>query len=664
MNVVRSSNRLLKEGKTNTMPDPDKQLRGKQRQTQFMFFSGKGGVGKTSMACATAVHLAEQGETTLIVTTDPASNLADVFDQEIGHREVSIRGVPNLRAMEIDPDRATEEYRERIIGPMRSVMPTQIIDVIEEQFRSPCTTEIAAFDRFVDFMDDSAYDVVVFDTAPTGHTIRLLELPVDWSKHIEESAQHGGQTCMGPVQSIQSSKAKYDRAIRLLRDPGRTTFVFVVQPEQTPIFEAERAMKELATIGVKSTRLIVNGVIPDEGAANPLFARRLAMQREYLQDISRRFPLAKTMVPLMAEEIRGTAVLSRVSNMLFREAGDRLAGLTQSAEGVDGRTAPVSGKGGSDHAGSRSPTDWATIRAALTPGSKGRRLLFFAGKGGVGKTVIASATAVSLAQSKYRTLLVSTDPASHLSQAFAQEIEADVVPVAGQPGLFAARVDQKKAVEEYRERILSEARGKYSADMIEAMREELESPCTEEMAAFEKFVRYATMADYDVIVFDTAPTGHTLRLLDLPMEWDRQVEIMVSTKPGTQAFAETKARFDHIIEILRDPAETTFVFVVYPEYTPIIEAYRASQDLMQSGIRTGLIVANLVLPAEHHQTPLYSSRYELQRKYLGGIQDRFGVPVLVMPLLDTEVRGLPGLKDAATVLFGDELEVARLGAGL
>ncbi len=638
----------------------DQERGAERRETQFIFFSGKGGVGKTSMACATAVHLAMEGKATLIVTTDPASNLADVFGQEIGHREAPIRGTPRLWAMEIDPDRATEEYRERIVGPMRLVMPSEITRVIEEQFRSPCTTEIAAFDRFVDFMDDSSYDMVIFDTAPTGHTIRLLELPVDWSKHIEESAQHGGQTCMGPVEAIQGSKAKYDRAIRFLRDPGRTTFIFVIQAEQTPVFEAERAMKELATIGVKSTWLIVNGLIPQDAADNPLFAKRLTMQQRYLKDIARRFPMTTTMMPLLPVEIRGTAILSKVGDLLYRSPAETPPTHGPwTAAGMDGHTAPVSGKGESDHAGSRSPTDWAGVRAALTPGPTGRRLLFFTGKGGAGKTTIASVTAVRLAELGYRTLLVSTDPASHLSQSFAQEIGAEVTPVVGQPGLYAARVDQKEAVEEYRERILSEARGKYSADMLEAMREELNSPCTEEMAAFEKFVRYTTLTDYDVTVFDTAPTGHTLRLLELPMEWDRQVEIMVSTKPGTQAFAETKARFDDAIKTLRDPAETTFVFVVYPEYTPIIEAFRASQDLSQSGIKTGLVVANLVLPHGHRSTPLYDSRYGLQQKYLGGIQEKFGVPMLVMPLLDEEINGLPRLKEAAAILYGEELGDGR-----
>ncbi|OYV85204.1 MAG: arsenic-transporting ATPase, partial [Ignavibacteriae bacterium 37-53-5] len=235
--------------------------------TKYLFFSGKGGVGKTTMACATALHHAREGKKTLIVTTDPASNLADVFETEIGHKITPI--VENLWAMEIDPDKSTEEYRERILAPMRVVMPDSVMAVLEEQFNSPCTTEIASFDRFVDFMtlekegEAAEYDVIIFDTAPTGHTIRLLELPVDWSRHIEESAKGSGNTCIGPVASIQENKAKYDEATRLLADPESTTFVFVLQPEETSVYETVRSTHELREIGVKNIELVINGILPE-----------------------------------------------------------------------------------------------------------------------------------------------------------------------------------------------------------------------------------------------------------------------------------------------------------------------------------------------------------------------------------------------------------------
>lgn len=285
-------------------------------QSQFLFFSGKGGVGKTSMACATAVQEAERGRKTLIITTDPASNLADVYETEIGHRITPIPGVPNLWAMEIDPDQATTEYKEKILGPMRAVFPADVISVVEEQFNSPCTTEIAAFDRFVKFMDDPEYDLVIFDTAPTGHTIRLLELPVNWSEFIDLSAKGSGQTCLGPVQAIQESKAMYDKAIAGLRNPGATTFIFVVQPEAVAISETERSVAEIRHLGVKSIELIINGILPEEVCQDTFFRARREMQQLHLQEIERRLVMPARRMFLMEEEIKGIERLRRTGQML------------------------------------------------------------------------------------------------------------------------------------------------------------------------------------------------------------------------------------------------------------------------------------------------------------------------------------------------------------
>lgn len=295
----------------------------------------------------------------------------------------------------------------------------------------------------------------------------------------------------------------------------------------------------------------------------------------------------------------------------------------------------------------------------LTPGPQKPRLLFFAGKGGVGKTVLSTATALWLAERGYRILLISTDPASHLSQVLEEEIGAEVTEIVRVTNLSAARIDQKKAVAEYKKRILDEAQEKYSPDMVAAMREELESPCTEEMAAFEKFVQYTTLPGYDIIVFDTAPTGHTLRLLELPLDWDRQLEVMVSARPGSEVYSETKVRFEKIIATLRDPNRTTFIFVVYPENTPIIEAYRASQDLLKAGISTGLVIVNQVLSREYCTSPFFRKRYETQQRYLGQIGQRFQAPVVTMPLLEEEIKGLSLLRKSATLLWEKEAEEER-----
>jgi arsenite/tail-anchored protein-transporting ATPase len=286
--------------------------------SRFIFLSGKGGVGKTSMACSTGLYYALNNHKTLIVTTDPAANLTDVFEQEIGHKVTAITGVPNLWAMEIDPEQATKDYKENALAPLRDLFDEELFRISEEQLSGPCTEEMASFDKFIDFMGDSEYEIVIFDTAPTGHTIRLLELPVDWSKHIEESSKGSGQTCMGPVQLIQESKQKYDDAIAKLRNQNVTDFVFVVQPERTSIEETKRSSDELKGIGINTTQIVVNGLIPKEEAINPFFKQRYDMQQKHLnqvQDIFDGVPI-KTM-ELFDQEIKGVTVLSRCAEKLF-----------------------------------------------------------------------------------------------------------------------------------------------------------------------------------------------------------------------------------------------------------------------------------------------------------------------------------------------------------
>lgn len=607
--------------------------------TQYLFFSGKGGVGKTTMACATAVQEADAGRKTLIVTTDPASNLADVFEQPIGHQVVPITGVPNLFAMEIDPDKATEEYRDRILGPFRAVMPEDVTKVLEEQFRSPCTTEIASFDRFVDFMDENSYDVVIFDTAPTGHTIRLLELPVDWSQFISDSTKGAGQTCMGPVQAIQDSKEKYDRAIRLLNDEGRTRFIFVLQPEQTAIFETERSANELRSIGIHSQELIINGILPKQVCGEPLFRARYEMQQRHLAEIGQRFPIFTRRVYLREIEVKGVASLRQMSMSLAGQQIGTPASNVLNNSPAEANVHPLTGP---------------ELTTLLTPANGSGKMIFFTGKGGVGKTSMSCIAAVHLANKGFRTLLLTTDPAAHIGQVLDVPIGDHPAPIAAVPNLWATQIDPKKATEEYKARVLEDARKRYSPDMLAAMKEELDSPCTEEMAAFDKFTEYADGDGYDVVIFDTAPTGHTLRLLELPFDYSEQVEMMVATtKESGDIRAQTRARFDHIIARLRDPKQSVFVSVVYPESTPVIEAYRAMLDLKATGIPTQLVVANQVIPVNGSSNAFFANRRAMQIKYLNEIQARFGTPVLVMPLLEEEIRGVEVLNRAAQLVFNE-----------
>jgi len=617
---------------------------------KFLFFSGKGGVGKTSMACATAVQLADQGHRTLIVTTDPASNLADVFEQPIGHKVTPIAGAPSLWAMEINPDTATFEYKEKAIAPLRALFPAEVVKVIEEQMNSPCTAEVAAFDRFTDFIDQPAtgsesFDIVVFDTAPTGHTLRLLELPAEWSHQIETAVQSGGQTCIGPAAAIQDQKAKYDRAIRALVNPELTTFTFVVHPESSPIRETKRSITELKKLGISGFELIVNGVIPEKETANPFFAERAKMQRTHMAEIGSDLPYPSRTMYLLDGEIKGVSRLRRVAGLLRSGQGDYRLGEAEGetghrmADGTAGRAADRAGRTGS--VGQAATARLQEVLARIRPEGNRRRTLFFAGKGGVGKTVLSCLTAVWLARKGYRTLLLTTDPAEHISDVLETPVSDEPAEYRGLPNLWVTKIDAKAAAEAYRGRILEDARKKgRSPEALAAMEEELNSPCTEEMAAFDKFIDYAAQDGWDIVVFDTAPTGHTLRLLELPVDWSAQLEVKVFASVDTAAADDVaKKRFGQVIEMMKDPTQCTFAYVMYPESTPIVEAARAIDELRTVGIEPGLVVANQVLPEEVCTTAYARARREMQEKYLGEMRRRFSVPILTVPLLPREISG-------------------------
>ena len=590
--------------------------------TNYIFYSGKGGVGKTTMASATAIHYANEGKKTLIVTTDPASNLGDVFEQEIGHKITPINGLRNLYAMEIEPDAATREYKERIIGPFREMMPGDVIASLEEQFNSPCTTEIASFDRFVDFMETEEYDVIIFDTAPTGHTIRLLELPVDWSKHIEESAKGSGQTCLGPVQAIQESKNKYDRATEFLRNPEKTTFVFVMRPEELSLYETVRAMKELMAIGIRSGKIIVNGILPKEVCDIDFFKKKYESQQRIIRETDEIFNGSRRYMLLRDGEVRGINALKSVGQELFNGGG-------------------VSFKAGPEAPSPGTFTlEEPDIQRLWFPQGESKAI-FFTGKGGVGKTTISCIAALYLSRQGFKTLLVTTDPAAHIGQVLDMKVGSQPAKIARD--LYAVMIDQEEAFKQYKEKILNEAKGKYSDDMLAAMEEELNSPCTEEMAAFDKFAQFIESRDYDVIVFDTAPTGHTLRLLDLPFDYAKQVEMMISTGADTDVKEVTQRRFKEMIRMLRDKSHTVFSLVLYPESTPITESYRAMLDLKKAGIETQVVIANMILPEEVCVNDFFKNRRKMQMKYLKEIKERFNLPVLQFPLMETELKGLQRL---------------------
>ncbi len=609
-------------------------------ETKFVFFTGKGGVGKSTMSCATAVWLAKRGYKTLLVTTDPAPNLSDIFGQEIGAKVTQINGIRGLYSIEIDPDVATQEYKERTISPIRQIVSDEKqLQVIGEQLNSPCVDEVAAFDKFIEFMYDPQYDVVIFDTAPTGHTIRLLELPSGWSETLNENTT----TCIGPSASLQTARLKYEKAISYLQDQERTLFIFVSRPETLSLFETKRSMEELSRLGITTRSLIINGVLPEEACTDEFFKKKREDQEKVLAAIGKEFKdIERSYFPLKDTEMIGLSSLEYVGRYLYEGVA---AAKTGGASTVTG-AARTSNKPSLD-TGKRQ----TELIELLTPrNARTTRYVFFTGKGGVGKSTVASITALYLAEKGYKTLILTTDPASHLQEIFGQPVEHEVRGIRRVDNLFAARIDQKKALEEYKKRILDVVKDR-DADTRKSVEEDLNSPCAEEMSAFEKFMGYFELRGYDVIIFDTAPTGHTLRLLELPSEWKGFMDLGTLTKSTSE---ETRSKYSNVIETMRNKEKSTFVFVVYPEFTPIVEAWRASEDLKkQVGIEAGLVAVNYLLPQDYGRNEFFENRRAQQERYLSVIRDKFGTPQMAIPLFESEPKGLDDLRSLGRRVFDD-----------
>ena len=608
-------------------------------ETEFVFFSGKGGVGKSTVSCATATWLADNDYETLLVTTDPAPNLSDIFGQAIGHEVTEIDNIENLSAIEIDPDQAAEDYRQETIEPMRELLDDEQISAVEEQLNSPCVEEIAAFDNFVDFMQSPEYDVVVFDTAPTGHTIRLMELPSDWNAELEK----GGSTCIGPAASMEDKKKDYERAIDTLQDGEKTSFAFVGKPEDSSLDEINRSASDLGELGIESQLLIINGYLPESVCEDPFFEGKRDDEQAVIERAASEFDAdAMATYPLQPGEIAGLDLLADVGGVLYD--GDEATVDVGSATNVNT----------DESVDVESLADPDAIAENLQPVDGETRYLFFTGKGGVGKSTIAATSATKLAESGYDTLVVTTDPAAHLEDIFGEPVGHEPTSV-GQANLDAARIDQQKALEEYREQVLDHVTEMYENKedtqidveaAIANVEEELESPCAEEMAALEKFVGYFEEDGYDIVVFDTAPTGHTLRLLELPSDWKGFMDLGSLTKGAAPAKG---GKYDMVIETMQNPDKSSFAFVMYPEYTPMMEAHRAAEDLKdQVDIETAFVVANYLLPEEYGDNAFFANRRAQQQQYLGEIKDRFETPLMAAPLRADEPIGLDELS-----AFGD-----------
>ncbi len=569
---------------------------------RHLFFTGKGGVGKTSLACASALALADDGKRVLLVSTDPASNLQHVFETEIGEREpTAIPGTDNLFALNLDPESAAQAYRDRVVGPVRGLLPEATVREMEEQLSGACTTEIAAFDEFTTLLTDPAatagFDHVVFDTAPTGHTLRLLSLPNAWSGFLDTNTS--GTSCLGPLAGLEKQRLQYKAAVDALADGSATTLVLVSRPQHAALCEAARTSVELAGLGIRNQRLVVNGLMPTAHAADPLAVAMAARDKAALDNLPPALrPLPTTRIALQPHNLIGIAPLRALLNPS--------AALPEPADNAT--TAP-------DVSGVPSLSD---LVAQIE--QDGHGLIMVMGKGGVGKTTLAAAIAVELARRGHEVNLTTTDPAAHVTETVASEVER----------LHVSRIDPAAETERYRQHVL-ETKGK---DLDEAGRqlleEDLRSPCTEEIAVFQAFSKAIREASKRFVVMDTAPTGHTLLLLDATGAYHR--DITRHQTEGTSHLVTPMMR-------LQDPKQTKMLLVTLPETTPVLEAAALQADLRRAGTEPWAWVINASLAAAGPSDPLLLARARDEVRQIRKVQDELAPRTALVPWLAEEPTG-------------------------
>ena len=557
--------------------------------SRFLFFTGKGGVGKTSLASAVSVALADAGLRVLLISTDPASNLDEVLETPLGNDPGAISQVPGLQAMNIDPAAAAQEYRERIVGPYRGVLPDSAVARIEEQLSGACTTEIASFNEFTRLIGDAnavdGYDHIVLDTAPTGHTLRLLDLPAAWNDFI--ATNETGSSCLGPLSGLAEQKAVYEQAVATLADADQTTLILVARADAGSLAEAGRAGEELRTAGMTRQQLVVNAVFRAADTNDPIATQ---MQRDAEQALN---DLPPSLSHLPCFEIpfhpTGAVGVQRLRN-LFQP--------TSPVESLPTDDEPL--------------PDFRSLSELISEfGDAGHGVIMTMGKGGVGKTTVAIKIALELARSGKPVLLATTDPADHIS---------GQLPDA--PANISVQAINPKLETENHVRHVLETTGQNLAPEARALlEEELRSPCIEEIAVFTAFAKLVAVGAARFVVLDTAPTGHTLLLLDTTEAYHREVE---------RNAGNLSAEVRELLPRLRDPEYTKILLVTLPEATPVHETEDLHKDLQRAGITPYTWVINRSLQPVETSDPLLAAKRTDERQYLREVsQSVNSAPVLV-----------------------------------
>lgn len=541
------------------------------KQQKYLFFTGKGGVGKTSLACATAIAMADGGEKVLLISTDPASNLQDVFHQDISQQGTGIAEVPGLTVVNLDPVKAADEYRESVVAPYRGVLPDSAIANMEEQLSGSCTVEIAAFNQFSDFLTNEAdarkYDHIIFDTAPTGHTLRMLQLPTAWTSFIKTS-KHGA-SCLGQLSGLESRKEVYRQAVDNLADGNKTKLILVSRPQEAALKEAARSARELGQLGINNQMLVLNGIMDSTGNDDSLAKAMFSTQQQALKTMPETLATMETLyVPLRSYDMDS---VDNIRKMLRAD----IASAVSSSESIG---------------------DYHNLDDLIrTIHDTGKRVVFTMGKGGVGKTTIAMQIALGLKQLGDDVLLTTTDPANHLNAHLAEHA-----------GIEMAVIDEQKVLEAYKDEVRAKAREAGVTD-FSYIEEDLRSPCTQEIAVFRRFAEIVMQADNKTVVIDTAPTGHALLLLDSTQSYDRQI---------AHSEGDAPVAVQRLLPRLRDDSQSEFIIVTLPEPTPVLEAKRLRADLLRAGIHQRWWVVNQCLILNHSTDSFLRAKANCETKWI------------------------------------------------
>jgi arsenite/tail-anchored protein-transporting ATPase len=561
--------------------------------TKYLFFTGKGGVGKTSAACATAVTLADAGKKVMLISTDPASNLQDVFNTDLNNKGRAIKDVPNLVVANFDPVEAAAEYRESVIAPYRGKLPELVLKNMEEQLSGSCTVEIAAFNEFSSFITDKKtaekYDHILFDTAPTGHTLRMLQLPSAWSNFISDNTH--GASCLGQLSGLESKKEIYQNAVQNLGDREKTTLILVSRPEPTPLKEAERASKELQEIGVSNQLLIINGILEehDDYLSDAIYEK----QQNALESISGVLKEMKTFkIPLRPYNVTGLENIRAFlndNNIKFHTEKLNSDNIPKLNNVIDDLY------------------------------KSGKKVIFTMGKGGVGKTTIAAAIALGLAEKGLKVHLTTTDPAAHLKFVLEESY-----------GITISSIDEKEELEKYKEVVLSKVRETMSDDDIAYVEEDLRSPCTQEIAVFRAFAEIVERSENEVVVIDTAPTGHTLLLLDSTQSYNKEIQRSQGDIPET---------VKKLLPKLRNERETEVIIITLAETTPVHEAMRLQNDLNRAGIHSKWWVINSSFYASNTTNAILKVKASNEVQWINKVNEISKGNYAVIEWMPEEVKG-------------------------